>query len=128
MPADGAGNRIKSLLENCDTCKQAVAIAVQRVDGGGEAPGFIFVRFGDGLELLRLPGQIGGDLFVPESGPRMVRQNCDDHGADGADAPGPKPPKGTTVEFLLLGQKAGQPAAAFIGKQTLGQILLISSP
>ena len=66
LPRDRAGHRIQPLFQHGDARVQPVAIAVQRVDGGGQPSGLVLAFLGDRLDLLRLPRQIGGrDLFAP---------------------------------------------------------------
>ena len=66
LPRNRAGHRIQTLFQHGDAGIQPVAIAVQRLDGGGQPPRLVLAFLGDRLDLLRLPRQIGGrDLLAP---------------------------------------------------------------
>ena len=74
-----------------------------------------WVSFANDLDLLRLPGQIGGgDLLALQSERRLVGHHGQNHGAGGADAPGSEPPQRAAVEFVLVGQQAAQHATGVI--------------
>ena len=67
------------------------------------------------LDLLRLPGQIGGGDLIPlQSERRLVGHHGQNHRAGRADAPGSDPPQRAAVEFVLLGQQVAQHATGVI--------------
>ena len=83
LPGDRAGHRIQPLFQHGDAGVQPVAIAVQGIDGGGQPPRLVLAFPGDGLDLLRLPRQIGGrDLVAPPSDRGLVGEHRHDHRAD----------------------------------------------
>ena len=80
LPGDGAGDGVEPLFQAGDAGIQPVAIAVERIDGGGEPPRLVLGFPGDQLDLLRLPGQIGGgDLIALQSERRLVGHHGQDH-------------------------------------------------
>ena len=56
---------LEPLFQPGDPGIQPVAIAVERIDGGGKPPRLVLAFPGDDLDLLRLPGQIGGGDLIP---------------------------------------------------------------
>ena len=67
------------------------------------------------LDLLRLPGQIGGgDLIALQSERRLVGHHGQNHRGRRADAPGSDPPQRAAVEFVFLGQQVAQHATGVI--------------
>ena len=64
---DGPGDGVEPLFQAGDAGIQPVAIAIERIDGGGQPPHLVLALPGDRLDLLRLPGQVGGgDLIALE--------------------------------------------------------------
>ena len=124
LPRDRAGDRIHPLFQNADAGIQPVAVAVQRVDGGGQTPRFALAFPGDGLNLLRLSRQIGGgDLVAPRSDRRLVGVEGDGDGGDRTNRPRPEPPERAPVEFIFLGQESRQHAAGILCVEAISQIV-----
>ncbi len=112
MPGDGAGDGIQPLFQAGDAGIQPVAIAVERIDGGGEPPRLALGFPGEKLDLLRLPGQVdGGDLFALEAERRLVGHHGHDDRGGSASAPGRDPPQRTAIERILVGQQLAQHAS-----------------
>jgi hypothetical protein len=94
---------------------QPVTIAVERIDGGGEPARIVLGFPGNCLNLLRLPGQIGGgNLLALPSQRRLIGHDSQNHRTRRADAPRSDPPQRPAVEFVFLGQQAAQHAAVVI--------------
>ena len=94
---------------------QPVAVAVERIDRGGEPPRLVLGFPGDRLDLLRLPGQIGRrHLIALQAERRLVGHHGQDHRAGRADAPRSDPPQRAAVEIVFLGQQAAQHAAGVV--------------
>ena len=67
------------------------------------------------LDLLRLPGQVGGGDLIPlQSERRLVGHHGQNHRSRGADAPGSDPPQRAAVKFVFLGQQVAQHATGVI--------------
>ncbi len=115
LAGDGPGDGIEPLFQAGDAGIQPVAIAIERIDGGGEPPRLVVGFLRKHLDLLRLPGQIGGgDLFPLHSERRLAGHHGQNHRARGADAPGCEPPQRAAVELVLVGQQVAQHAAGVI--------------
>src|SRR5205807_3975914 len=115
LPGDGPGDGIEPLFQAGDTGIQPVAIAIERIDGGGKPPRLVVGFFGDHLDLLRLPRQIGGgDLFLLQSERRLVGHHGQNHRSGRAGAPGSDPPQRAAVEIVFLGQQVAQHATGVI--------------
>ena len=108
-----------------DAGVEPVAIAVERIDGGGEPPRLALGLTGDVLDLLRSLAEIGRGHLValpPELG--LVGHHGDDDGGHRADAPRAEPPQRAAVEIVLLGQQTAQHAAGIVrspGRQRDGR-------
>ena len=64
LAGDRAGDGIEPLFQAGDPQIQPVAVAIERIDGGGKPPRLVLGFPRNQLDLLRLPCQIGGgDLF-----------------------------------------------------------------
>ena len=106
----------EALFQAGDAQIQPVAIAVERIDGGGKPPRLAVGFPGNLLDLLRLPAQIGGgDLVALEPKRRLVGHHGQNHRARGAGAPGSDPPQRAAVEPVLVGQQLAQHATGVIG-------------
>ena len=115
LPGDGPGDGIEPLFQAGDPGIQPVAIAVERIDGGGQPPRLVLAFPGDQLDLLRLPGQVGGgDLIALQPERRLVGHHGQNHRGRGADAPGSDPPQRAAVELVFLGQQVAQHATGVI--------------
>ena len=121
LPGDRAGHGIQTLFQHGDAGIQPVAVAVERVDGGGEPPRLVLALPGDRLDLLRLPRQIDGrDLVAPPADLRTGWPcTATTTAPTGADAPRSQPPQRAAVELVFLGQKAGQQAAGIFRRRRL---------
>ena len=115
LPGDGPGDGVEPLFQAGDAGIQPVAIAVERIDRGGEPPRLVLAFPGNQLDLLRLPGQIGGgDLIALEPERRLVGHHGQDHRAGRTGAPRSDPPQRAAVEFVFLSQQAAQHAAGVV--------------
>jgi hypothetical protein len=115
LAGDGPGDGVEPLFQAGDAGIQPVAIGVERIDGSGQPPRLVLAFPGNQLDLLRLPGQIGGgDLIAPEPQRRLVGHHGQNHRGRGANAPGSDPPQRAAVKFVFLGQQIAQHATAVI--------------
>ena len=109
LPGDGPGDGVEPLFQAGDTGIQPVAIAIERIDGGGKPPRLVVGFPRNQLDLLRLPGQIGGgDLLPLQSERRLAGHHGQNHRSRGADAPGSEPPQRAAVKLVLVGQQVAQ--------------------
>jgi hypothetical protein len=98
-----------------DTGIEPVTIAIERIDGSGEPARLVLGFPGNGLDLLRLPGEIhGGDLLALQSQRRLVGHDGQNYRSRRANAPRSDPPQRAAVEFVFLRQQAAQHAAVVI--------------
>ncbi len=118
----------EALFDRRDARIQPVAVAVQRIDGGGQSPCLVLAFLGHPLDLLRLAHEIGGgNLLAPQPHRGLVGVKRDDHRGNRADPPRSQSPQRAPVDFVFLGQKSVYPAAGIVGRKRVSPLLAISS-
>lgn len=120
---DRPGHRFKPLFERRCPGVEAIAVAIQGVDSGGQASDVVAAFPRDALNLFGLPCQIcGGHAILPVVDVGSIGQSGDCDGKNRADAPETEPPAGPPIVSVLIRQEADVHVLQVVGDHVVSQV------